>query len=78
MVCSEKNSVDWAQDVADRFSKPDELVAHMLSGTFPTAVACSEFPRQLRFVGFEVDVDCFTASTEVLIETYERQILSEK
>lgn len=78
MVCLEKMSVLWIQDLVDKFSKTGELIVDLLFGMFATAKSCSKFPQSRPSVVCKGDVDCFATSTKALFHIYERQILNGK
>lgn len=60
------------------FSKPAELVVDPFSGAFANAKGCLKLPQHHCFMDFDVDVDCFAASTEAPVQTYARQVLDEE
>lgn len=66
------------EDLVNNYSKPGKLVVDLFSGTFATAIVCLKLPRHRCFVGCELDSDSFAASTEGLIETFARGVLSKK
>lgn len=75
MVCPKQKSVNLVQYLVDKFSKASELLDDLIFSTFPTAKACLDHPRYRHFVGCRVDSKYFVASTEVIAETYRRQVL---
>lgn len=64
------------KDLINKFTKRGELEVDLFSGTIMTAKTCLKLLRYSCYVSYEVDADCFTAGTEVLVETYARQILN--
>lgn len=54
------------------------MVVDLLYGAFATSEACLELSQHRRFVGCEVHSDCSVASTEALVGTYTRQVLTGK
>lgn len=66
------------QDIVEKFFKPGKLVVDLFSGKFATAKMCLDLPRHRRFLCCEADTECFAASTEELVETYAKQILTRK
>lgn len=66
------------QGFVENTSKPNEVVAGLLSGTCATAMSCFELSHHLRFVVCEVHAECFASSRETLVKTYAKQMLNEK
>lgn len=73
-----QKSVGCMKDLVNKFFKSGELVADRPSGMAGTVRACMELLRHHGSLGCAADAECFAASTEIVIDTYEIQALNEK
>lgn len=51
LVFLKQKSVGWMKNLIDKGSRPGELVTGLFKGTFATAKACLELPRDRYVVG---------------------------
>lgn len=78
MMRPEQKCLALLKELIARHTNPDDIVVDLFGGTFSAAIACLTLPDKRKFIGCELDEECFLAAKQHVLSYFAQAVVARR